>query len=106
MKGVKTLKGDWRSPRNFGARTAVGLSITLVGSRGKTTLEYPFRAPMEALCTPAVCWTARKTSREDLRILGPASRVARRGREEADLPIRRSWQEGYPWTVMREGGGR
>ena len=86
MKVVKSLKGDWRSPRNFGARTAVGLSITLVGSRGKTTLEYPFRAPMEALCTPAACWPARKTSREDTQILGPASRVAPRGREEADLP--------------------
>ena len=41
-----------------------------------------------------------------MQILGPASRVARRGREEADLPTRRSWLEGYPWTDMREGGGR
>ena len=106
MKVVKTLKGDWRSPRNFGARTAGGLSITLVGSRGKTTLEYPFRAPMEALCTPAACWNARKTSRKDMQILGPASRVARRGWEKADLPIRRTWLEGYPWTDMREGGVR
>ena len=57
---VKTLKGDWRSPRNFGARTAVGFSITLVGSRGKTTLEYPFHAPMEVVCTAAACCTARK----------------------------------------------
>ena len=106
MKAVKTLKGDWRRPRNFGARTAVGLSITLVGSRGKTTLEYPFRAPMDALCTPAACWTVRKTSQEDMQIVGPASRVARRGREEADLPTRRSWLEAYPWTDMREGGVR
>ena len=90
MKVVKTLKGDWRSPRIFGASIALGLSITLVGSRGKTALEYPFRAPMEALCTPAACWTARKTSREDMQTLGPASRVARRGREEVDLPTRRS----------------
>ena len=28
---------------------------------------------MEALCTPAACWTAPKTSREDMQILGPAS---------------------------------
>ena len=60
MKVVKTLKGDRRSPTNFGARTAVGLSITLLGIRGKTTFEYPFRAPMEALCTPDACWTARE----------------------------------------------
>ena len=73
MKVIKTMKGDWRSQRNFGERTAVGLSIALVRSRGKTTLEYPFRAPMEALCTLAACWTARKTSREDMQILGPAS---------------------------------
>ena len=99
------MDGGWRSPRNFGARTAVGLSITLVGSRGKTTLEYPFRAPMEALRTPAACWTARKTSREDTRILGPASCVARRGREECGLSTRRSWLEGYLWTDMGKVGG-
>ena len=95
MKVNNTLKGDWRSWRNFGARFAVGLSTTLVGSRRKTTLEYPFRAPME-LCTPVACWTARNSSRKGLQILGPALRVARRGREEADLPTRRSWLERYP----------
>ena len=26
--------------------------------------------------------------------------------EETDLPTRRSWLEGYPWTGMTEGGGR
>ena len=105
-EGDQDVERGLEGPEEFGARAVVGLSITLLGSRGKTTLEYPFRAPMEALCAPAACWTARKTSREDLQILGSASRVARRGREEADLPIRRSWLEGYPWTGMREGGGR
>ena len=66
------------------------------GRRTKTTPEYPFRAPMEDLCTHAACWTARNTSREGMQILGPALRVTRRGREEADLPTRRSWLEGYP----------
>ena len=31
-----------------------------------------------------------------MQILGPALRVARRSREEADLSTRRSWLEGYP----------
>ena len=96
MMVTKTWKGDWRSPRSFGACTAVCLSTTLAGSRTKTTLEYPFRAPMEAVCTPAACWTARNTPREGMLILGPASRVAQRGQEEADLPTPRRWLEGYP----------
>ena len=40
-------------------------------------LEHPFRAPMEALCTPATWWTVRNTSREGMHILAPALRVAR-----------------------------
>ena len=96
MKVMKTWDWDWRSPRNFGARIAVGLSVTLLGGRRKTTLEYPFSALMEALCTSAASWTARNTSREGMQILGPALRVARRSREEADLSTRRSWLEGYP----------
>ena len=35
MKVIKTWKGDWESPRNFGARIAVGISVILVGSREK-----------------------------------------------------------------------
>ena len=107
MKVVKTLKGDWRSQRNFGCTYCGWPLDNFSGESGeKTTLEYPFRAPMEALCTPAACWNARKTSRKDMQILGPASRVARRGWEKADLPIRRTWLEGYTWTDMREGGVR
>ena len=37
------------------------------GESGKATLEYPFRARMEALCAPTACWTARNTSREGCR---------------------------------------
>lgn len=55
------------------------------------TLEYPFRMPMEALCTPAICSTARNISREGMQALRPALCVFRRGREEAGLPTRRSW---------------
>ena len=80
--------------------------MTLVESVGKTTLEYPCRAPMKALCTPAACKAAQNTLQEDMQILGPASRVARRGREEVDLSARRSCLEGYPRTDMRIGGGR
>ena len=72
MKVIKTLKEGWRSRKDFGARIAAGLSITLVGNRRKTTPEYPFRAPMKDLCMNAACWTARNTSREGMQILGPS----------------------------------
>ena len=41
MKVVKTLKRDWRSPRNFGALAAGGLSITLEGMSGEEDARVP-----------------------------------------------------------------
>ena len=68
----------------------------LFGSQKTTTFAYPSRAPTDALCTPAAYWIARNTSRGGMQTLGPALSVARRGREEADLPTRQSWLEGCP----------
>ena len=54
-EGGQDVERGLEESANFGAHTAVGLWITLVESPGKTALEYPYRAPMKALCTPAAC---------------------------------------------------
>ena len=81
------------------ALVAVYLSMALLGSRRTIMFGSPFRAPAEALFMTA---GPRGKPRE----VGPALRVARRGREKGDLRTWQSWLEGCPRKSMGDGGRR
>ena len=66
--------------------------------------EYPFRAPIEALCTHAACGAARNTSRVGIQTHSHASRVARNGRQEIGPFIRLSWLRTFQGHARGEGG--